>query len=84
MKANFYKVNLILADGKNMPITIATSDIHRVEPLVEKNKVFYSAKGQVIERFTILETAYGGLMEFEKYQEECAFADIFDEETVDE
>ena len=76
MRLTFYKVALVLSNGKEMPITIATRDIADIEQLVEKNKVLYNTKDYSVSRFYIQDTMYTFAMPEEKYNEELIFCDI--------
>jgi hypothetical protein len=90
---NFYKVVLKLEmvdpndpTPNTLNIVIATKDIHRIEPLVESNKMLYNrkahgtTKGYSVGGFYVTDTLYGHLLPYEKHQEELAFCDIVDEE----
>jgi hypothetical protein len=84
---NFYKVVLKLEmvdpndpTPNTLNIVIATKDIHRIEPLVESNKMLYNRKTYSVSGFYVTDTLYGHFLPHEKYQEELTFCDIVDEE----
>jgi hypothetical protein len=79
MRHIFYKVKLVTEDAKELLITIATPYIERIEPLVERNKVLYLARGFKVARFEIVDTRYSFNMPQPVYEQEVAFCDIVDE-----
>jgi hypothetical protein len=79
MLKTFYKVVLNLSNDQKLPITVATADINRIQPLVESNKVLYAKDGNVVTGFVIDSTKYPLGMTPEKYEEELIYCDIVDE-----
>jgi hypothetical protein len=80
MLKTFYKLNLLLADGKTLPVTVATSNVENLPALVESNKMLYSARGFIITGFQVLDIRYPLGMSAQTYEDELSFCDIADED----
>lgn len=80
MRKTFYKMELIFENGTKLPITIATSDINNLQPLVEKNRMLYTSMQQsTLVGHPITDTRYTFDMPEEAYTEDLQFCDIVDD-----
>ena len=79
IRKSVYKMELYCTGGTVLPITIATTDIQRIEPLVEQHCALYSARGYHIERFVITDTRYLLNIPEHDYEQEIMFCDIVDD-----
>lgn len=75
----FYKIALIQSDGRLYPLTVATTDINKIQELVERHKILYNALGYSTDQFRIVDTLYSFNMSQEKYEEELSMVDINDD-----
>ena len=80
MRKQLYKVDLWMSDGKNLPITIATSYIERLPTLVEKNKMYYNRPERQIIGWDLLDTHPTVNMSQQQYDNELTYVDVNDEE----
>lgn len=80
MRRIFYDVKLRnLTETTKLPISVATTDINNLEPLLKSNEVFFKVQGFTVDGFELSEIRYSLYMTEEQYISELEQCHIRDD-----